>query len=172
MFGCRFCLMEAATYEAVLRRLMSATNSQSEAALASRLGVSSQAVYNARKKKQIPANWIFEVAKTFSVSSDWLFFGQEPTHTSNAQLSPQIPPSESEPSDIITRYAKLENKLETSEAERRELADENRQLHRDKEALLRENGELREKVARLEENADTNSLTAFLRKAAKSAPEH
>ena len=53
----------------------------------------------------------------------------------------------------------MENKLETSEAERRELADENRQLHRDKEALLRENGELREKVARLEERKRRYELT-------------
>ncbi len=52
---------------------------------------------------------------------------------------------------VPVHYAKLEAKLELSEAERRELAAENRQLHREKEELLRENGELREKIARLEE---------------------
>ena len=59
----------------------------------------------------------------------------------------------------LLRFAKLENKLEKLELQRDEIADENRQLHRDKEALLRENGELREKVARLEERKRRYELT-------------
>jgi len=59
----------------MLDRLLIASNSKNDAALASRLGISSQSVYNVRKKGQVPPNWVFDIAKTFSVSSDWLFFG-------------------------------------------------------------------------------------------------
>lgn len=48
-------------------------------------------------------------------------------------------------------YRILERRLETLEEEWKELLSENRQLHRDKAELLKELGELRATVARLEE---------------------
>ena len=48
-------------------------------------------------------------------------------------------------------FAKLERELELEREERRELAAENRRLYREKEELLKELGELRATVARLEE---------------------
>ena len=78
-----------------------------------------------------------------------------PNHTSEAVVHPQ----ETAPQAECTRCSKLENKLEKAESQRDELAVENRQLHRDKEALLRENGELREKVARLEERKRRYEIT-------------
>ncbi len=68
-------------------------------------------------------------------------------------------PPETTPQAACERCTKLEGKLEATEAERRELAAETRQLHRDKELLLREIGELREKVARLEERKRRYELT-------------
>lgn len=139
--------MKDTTWEATLQRLMEATNSPNDAALATRLGISAQAVYNARKKQQIPPAWVFEAAKTFSVSTDWLFFGEEPGQ--------RDAPQENDPSQSAD---KLERELDTEREERRalsaelrEVSAENRQLHRDKAELLRELGDLRAKVARLEE---------------------
>lgn len=57
------------------------------------------------------------------------------------------------------RCAKLEAKLEISEEERRELSAENRRLYQEKSILERENGDLREKVARLEERKRRHDLT-------------
>ena len=51
----------------------------------------------------------------------------------------------------MTREEKLELELEKEREERRMISAENRQLHRDKAELLKEIGDLRAKVARLEE---------------------
>lgn len=67
--------MNNSTPEKILERLMLATNARSEAALAAAIGISHQAVYNARNKGSVPPAWVFEVAKRFAVSADWLFFG-------------------------------------------------------------------------------------------------
>lgn len=142
--------MKDTTWEATLQRLMEATNSPNDAALATRLGISAQAVYNARKKQQIPPAWVFEAAKTFSVSTDWLFFGEEPRQ--------RDAPLKKQENDSSQSVDKLERELNTEREERRalstelrEVSAENRQLHRDKAELLKDVGELRAKVARLEE---------------------
>ena len=70
--------MKDETWESVLQRMMQASNSSNESVLASRLGISAQSVYNARKKQQIPPAWVLEIAKTFNVTTDWLFFGRGP----------------------------------------------------------------------------------------------
>lgn len=144
--------MKDTTWEAILQRLMDATNSPTDATLATRLGISAQAVYNARKKQQIPPIWVFEVAKTFDVSADWLFFGKEPTENGKESTRPD------ELGPCLPQVDKLEREFETEREERRalsaelrEVSAENRQLHRDKAELLREVGDLRAKVARLEE---------------------
>lgn len=141
--------MKDTTWETTLQRLMEATNSPNDAALATRLGISAQAVYNARKKQQIPPAWVFEAAKTFSVSADWLFFGDD-----SGQKNVPSEKQESCPSQSVDN---LERELNTEREERRalsvelrEISAENRQLHRDKAELLKEVGDLRAKVARLE----------------------
>lgn len=142
--------MKDTTWGATLQRLMEATNSPNDATLATRLGISAQAVYNARKKQQIPPAWVFETAKTFSVSTDWLFFGEE-----SGQRDVPLEKQENSPPQSLD---KLERELDTEREERRalsaelrEVSAENRQLHRDKAELLKEIDELRAKVARLEE---------------------
>ena len=63
--------------------------------------------------------------------------------TSQAKAAPK-------PEAGCPRCAKLEQELKQEREERREVCAENRQLHRDKEKLLLENAELRERLARLE----------------------
>ena len=77
-------------------------------------------------------------------------------------MTPNLPSENDQekiPLQSTAQYKKIEEELENERRERRELVNENRQLHRDKEALLRENGELREKVARLEERKRRYELT-------------
>ena len=53
--------------------------------------------------------------------------------------------------ELLSRFAKLEAKLERVEDERRDLSAENRQLHQDKERLMNEIAELKAEVATLTE---------------------
>ena len=96
------------------------------------------------------------ICSILNISAEWLLLGTGP-------MKPNISPSEHDQEKIslqsTTQYKRLEEELENERRERRELADENRQLHRDKETLLRENGELREKVARLEERKRRYEIT-------------
>lgn len=75
--------------------------------------------------------------------------------TSDSKKAP-----ESASQTACPRCAKLEIKLEQVEEERRELAAENRMLYKEKEELLRENGELKATVARLEERKNAMSVEA------------
>ncbi len=150
--------MKDTTWETILQRLMDATNAPNDATLATRLGISAQAVYNARKKKQIPPAWIFDASKTFSLSADWLLYGKEPRQREEDPMP--------EPDGLLQSEGKLERELETEREERRalsaelrEVSAENRQLHRDKAELLKEVGELRAKVARLEERKRRYEVT-------------
>lgn len=69
------CPMEDATFDEILERLVLASGAQNEIGLATFLGISAQSIYNAKKKNGIPPAWGIEVAKTFTVSWDWIFFG-------------------------------------------------------------------------------------------------
>ena len=69
--------MKDASFTDVIERLMDATKTRNESALAAAIGITHQAVYNAKKKGNIPTSWVYEVAKKFSVSADWLFFGNQ-----------------------------------------------------------------------------------------------
>jgi phage repressor protein C with HTH and peptisase S24 domain len=71
--------MEDTTWSAILERLLVALHANSEAALGPKLGISSQAIYNAKKKQQVPPAWVFQAAKTYGVSADWIFFGRKNT---------------------------------------------------------------------------------------------
>ena len=135
-------------------RILACTGAKSDSALARILGILPQSVTAARKRAQIPTGWIENISEQFDISTDWLFFGREPMH-----ITPPIEKQNTEigvsgddgPQILLNHCAKLEAKLEISEAERRDLVVENRQLHKEKEELLRENGELKAIVARLEE---------------------
>jgi phage repressor protein C with HTH and peptisase S24 domain len=62
--------------EAAVERLIQATGGRSVAALANVLGVSHQAIYNARNKGVIPKGWYIDVAQATGVSVDWLLSGR------------------------------------------------------------------------------------------------
>ncbi len=61
--------------EAVLDRLLAGAGLQRDAQLAGLLGVTPQAVSQARRKRKIPENWMTRVAMRCGVSLDWLLFG-------------------------------------------------------------------------------------------------
>lgn len=79
----------------MLRRLVDAAGAKNESALAAAIGISHQAVYNAKKKGVIPPAWVHAIAVRFGVSTDWLFFGhrEEEDHTEAAGMgeSPELP---------------------------------------------------------------------------------
>ena len=68
--------MKDASWEEILSRLNEATETKSDAALAAALGLSHQAIYSAKSKGRIPPAWIYEAARRYDVSADWLFFGR------------------------------------------------------------------------------------------------
>ena len=61
----------------LLARLMEAARVGRPALLAKCLGVSTQAVYDAKRRNKVPDSWVRIIAEKFAVSSNWLFFGQE-----------------------------------------------------------------------------------------------
>jgi hypothetical protein len=60
----------------LLSRLMKATQMPNEAALSSFLGISAQAIYQAKKKRIIPYSWAVKVAEAYNVSLDWLILNR------------------------------------------------------------------------------------------------
>ncbi|HEU6436104.1 MAG TPA: S24 family peptidase [Nitratidesulfovibrio sp.] len=86
--------MEDASWEEILKRLYEATGTKTDAALAAALGLSHQAVYSAKSKSKIPPSWVYEAARRFSVSADWLFFGRGPMHPGEPSGQATLPGSE------------------------------------------------------------------------------
>ena len=119
-------------------------NGLTQTSLARKVGLSITSVQNFEGGQFPRGEHAIKLAYILGVSLDELLLGKGFT------LSEQ---TESQ------RDKNLEDELAKERQERRELAAENRQLHRDKELLLREIGELREKVARLEERKRRYELT-------------
>lgn len=152
-------------FEARWLRILACTGAKNDSALARVLGILPQSVTAARKRAQIPTGWIENISEQYGVSTDWLFFGRGPMRLSAAseQNQDEAQNAARTPEAVLQaacpHCAKLEAKLEISEEERRELSAENRRLYQEKSILERENGELREKVARLEERKRRHDLT-------------
>lgn len=104
------------------------------------------------------------ICNILKISPQWLLLGEGPIHTENVQVVSPLPKHapDTVPQAACRHCAELEEELKSERKERRELAAETRQLHRDKELLLKEIGELREKVARLEERKRRYELTRGL----------
>ena len=73
--------MNSATPE-TLDRLLQGAGLRRDSQLAELLGVSPQAVSQARRKGRIPDGWVLKVAEKFGLSTDWIFFGREPGQAS------------------------------------------------------------------------------------------
>lgn len=151
--------MKDATTDDILERLIIGAGTKNEPGLAIALGISAQSIYNAKKKDKIPPAWGIEIAKTFGVSLDWIFFGRgsmrpeevEPTSTPHPE---QTQPSETTSITSCARCEKLEAKLEKVEKQRDDLVEENRKL-------LKENGTLREENATLRERQRKEQASPF-----------
>lgn len=99
-----------------------------------------------------------QICVQLSVSPEWLLLGRGPMRADplakNAEQEPPAPDSNpAAPASTCRQCEELRKALAGEQQERRELCAENRQLHRDKAELLREIGELRATVVRLEERA-------------------
>lgn len=83
--------MEDASWNEILMRLYEATGTKTDAALATALGLSHQAVYSAKSKSKIPPSWIYEAARRYAVSADWLFFGRGPMYPDGQATQATLP---------------------------------------------------------------------------------
>lgn len=96
---------------------------------------------------------ITKICSATGVSLEWLLLGTGAMRPDQPPAQPDSANSSVAPSyDSAERYARLEAKLEKVERQRDELMEENRQL-------WRENGQLREKVAHLEEAAYKSGMS-------------
>ncbi len=143
------------SFEEKFARICQVTQTTKDAALAKILGIKSPSVSAAKKRHQIPTGWVEKIALEYGVSADWIFFGRGPMYLPVEQVNSTVhsqietpPPRDEELS--CPRCAKLEAELLAEKIERRELSLENRKLNKEMADLLRENGELRVKLARLE----------------------
>lgn len=142
--------MEYVSDLGVLERLKIAAKTDMDAKLASLLGLSRQSITKARATKSVPTAWIPLAAKLFNVSTDWLYFGRSSMQPGDAVNTLQHHVITAESGNCL-RCVKLEAKIESLENERIEVSKENRQCAAKIEQLLRENGDLRERCAKLEE---------------------
>lgn len=125
---------ELFSFQNVLDRLKKATKTETDIALAKRLGLGQGSISSAKKKGQVPPSWLIRAANDFSVSLDWLYYGEGPMQR-GASLSPPISSTES-----------LETELSKEREMNRELVTENRQL-------WKENGDLRVELEKLRARA-------------------
>lgn len=84
-----------------LDRLLQGTGLRRDSQLAELLGVSPQAVSQARRKGRIPDGWVLKVAAQFGLSTDWIFFGKTPNdaaslHSDGAGSAKPSPAAENE----------------------------------------------------------------------------
>lgn len=132
-------------------RLIALRTGLSRREFAKSLGITESTLRNYEKGASSPdAQFLANICKKMALSPEWILFGIGPMRTAEAPPKKQeaiVEPSSRE----CPRCAKVERELEMEREERRELAAENRRLYREKEEVLKELGELRATVARLEE---------------------
>lgn len=117
------------------KRIKEARGNITQQELAIQIGIAQNSLSRYERNEKTPdANFLIGFCEKLDISPNWLLFGVG-EKTRSIGSSPQ------------TGQGTLEKRLEASEEERRELAIENRKL-------WKENAELREKCARLEERMD------------------
>ena len=62
--------------EGILDRMLSVAGLKRDVQLAALLGVSPQAVSQARQKKRVPESWLVRMAARYHLSIDWLLYGE------------------------------------------------------------------------------------------------
>jgi hypothetical protein len=101
----------------MLERLTLATGVSSESALAGPLGVSTQAIYDAKKRDKVPNSWVRLVAEKYGISADWLFFCRGPMRT-----------GETKESSPDSKVAELEARVAEQAAQNAILVEKNKLL--------------------------------------------
>lgn len=134
-------------------RLKIVRGKRSAKEFAALMGCSMQTIYRYEWGDRVPdERFLQELAEKTGTSLDWLK-GDVLDHVipEESPLPKKASPSAKQyRMDLEARLEKTELRVESLENERRELAAENRRLYQEKEDVLRENGLLREKIARLE----------------------
>lgn len=123
------------------------------------IGISQNSLCRYERNQRMPkASIINQVCKVTGASYGWLISGQGEMYA--PETPRRLPLKQTAQTSSATsecpRCTELEHELKQEREERREVSAENRQLHRDKEKLLLENAELREKIARLEKMRSRN----------------
>jgi phage repressor protein C with HTH and peptisase S24 domain len=72
----------------ILDRLLSVAGLKRDVQLAAVLGVSPQAVSQARKKDRAPKSWLIRMASRYHVSVDWLLYGENTTGSARSPAQP------------------------------------------------------------------------------------
>ncbi len=72
--------MPPTQFDSFLKRVFSATGIDSQTELANILRVNRSAITQARKKESVPANWILQLFRTYSLNPDWLETGNGETY--------------------------------------------------------------------------------------------
>ena len=134
----------------ISERIKTVRGSLSRAAFAKKIKITESTLRNYESGLSLPnSDTIAIICETCDTDPEWLIHGTGSMHPNDTSAVQQhaTTQSESTASEPCVRCAKLEKELEEERGERRELAAENRKL-------WKENGELREKCARLEERMD------------------
>lgn len=142
--------------DTVATRIITIRGEQSRRAFARALEIKENTLRNYEQGLSLPNfDTVSKICTLFSVSPAWLILGQGEMRTADGDdfsmgdNSATLGAMKSE--ELLSRFAKLEAKLERVEDERRDVSAENRLLHKDKERLMNEIAELKAEVATLNE---------------------
>ena len=144
-------------------RIKLARGGISQEAFARILSISKGALGFYERNENLPnVDVILKICSKTGVGLEWLLMGRGPMRpgcaTEGAQGSQAEESRAPESAASCERCARMENRLDRLEDERRELSVENRRL-------WKENAELRERCARFEEREKQEGVPAFLEKA-------
>lgn len=131
------------SFQATLGRLFDAVNARNDSEFARAIGITPQSVAGAKKKGKIPPAWIVDVSLKYSVSADWLITGLSAAMQNGENSTSNLRQKQRNEDATTERCKRLEEEIAREREEVRQLTAENRKL-------WKENGDLREKVARLE----------------------
>ena len=141
--------MQDTTASAILLRLKNALAAKSDSELGRLLGVSQQAVSNAKNNNKLPDSWVRIAAERHNLCMDWIVFGRGPMCPRDSDAD-AVGAGKDPSLGKCPHCAALEAELKAERDERRDLSLENRRL-------WKENAELRERCARFEERAVARS---------------
>lgn len=121
-------------FETKMDRIFEATGAKNDTALARVLGIRPASVAGARKRQLVPGVWIEKIARDYNINANWLFFGSGfmQQEIAAAQYTAEGAQPDDSAQIVARAYERLFQALE------------------EKSEVQKENGALREKVARLE----------------------